>query len=358
MVWHKRRRRCKNRECPAGTVTEQDALIAPPRERLTTRAGRWATRQIGKGRPIKDIAEELGCSWHTVNLSVRRWGEALLEADKKRIGQAEALGLDETLMWKKGRFKTKAWATSIVDTSEGRLLDVVPGRTAAGAVRWIMRRPPSWRAAIRWAVLDLSGSYRAAFDTAVPHARQVADPFHVVKLANGALDDVRRRVQNEVLGHRGRKGDPLYRARKLLVSASERITDGGRSRLRGLLDAGDPYGEVREAWHAKETVRGIYSIPDYKTAAATVEQLAEDLQDPGLPGEVNRLGRTLERWQTQISNWHAARVTNAPTEAANNLMKRVKRAAFGFRNFANYRIRALLYAGKPDWSLLDSLTLA
>ena len=142
------------------------------------------------------------------------------------------------------------------------------------------------------------------------------------------------------------------------MSASERITEGGRSRLRGLLDAGDPYGEVREAWHAKETVRGIYTIPDHKTAAATVEQLAEDLQDPGLPGEVNRLGRTLERWQEQISNWHAARVTNAPTEAANNLMKRVKRAAFGFRNFANYRIRALLYAGKPDWGLLDSLTLA
>ena len=46
----------------------------------------------------------------------------------------------------------------------------------------------------------------------------------------------------------------------------------------------------------------------------------------------------------QISNWHAARVTNAPTEAVNNL---VKRAAFGFTNFANYRIRALLYAGKP-----------
>ncbi len=64
--------------------------------------------------------------------------------------------------------------------------------------------------------------------------------------------------------------------------------------------------------------------------AATVEQLACDLQDPGLPEEVNRLGRTLRRWRTQISNWHTARVTNAATEAANNLIKRVKRAAFGY----------------------------
>ena len=66
--------------------------------------------------------------------------------------------------------------------------------------------------------------------------------------------------------------------------------------------------------------------------------------------------RTIATWRTQISNWHAARVTNAPTEAANNLIKRVKRAAFGFTNFDNYRIRALLYAGKPNWALLETLT--
>ena len=196
-------------------------------------------------------------------------------------------------------------------------------------------------------MLDLSGPYRAAFDAAVPDAAQVADPFHVVRLGNTALDGVRRRVQNQALGHRGHKHDPLYRARKLLVSASENITDNGRTRLRGLLDAGDPYGEVRDAWHAKETLRSIYDIADHTTGAATVAQLAADLQDPGLPPEINRLGRTIWRWRHQISNWHAARVTNAATEAANNLVKRVKRAAFGFTNFANYRIRALLYAGKP-----------
>ena len=44
-----------------------------------------------------------------------------------------------------------------------------------------------------------------------------------------------------------------------------------------------------------------------------------------MPEEINRLGRTIATWRTQISNWHAARVTNAPTEAANNLIKRVKR---------------------------------
>ncbi len=140
-----------------------------------------------------------------------------------------------------------------------------------------------------------------------------------MKLANGALDEVRRRVQNQTLGHRGHKHDPLYRARKLLISASERISDQGRTKLRGLLTAGDPRGEVRNAWHAKETLRGIYGIPDAKLGAATVAEIAREFQDPDLPPEINRLGRTIWNWRAQISNWHAARVSNGPTEAANTM---------------------------------------
>jgi len=74
------------------------------------------------------------------------------------------------------------------------------------------------------------------------------------------------------------------------------------------------------------------------------------------PPTVRSLGRTLLKWKHQIVAWHQAHVTNGPTEAMNNLIKRVKRAAFGFRSFRNYRIRALLYAGKPNWSLLATVT--
>ena len=69
----------------------------------------------------------------------------------------------------------------------------------------------------------MSGPYRVAYDRVLPHARQVADPFHVVRLANRSVDLVRRRVQNETLGHRGRKADPLYRKRRLLTMTQERF---------------------------------------------------------------------------------------------------------------------------------------
>ena len=177
LVWHKRRWRCPRDGCEAGSVTEQAAEIAPPRALLTSRAARWATRQAGRGRPLKDVAAELGCVWHTVNTAVKRWGQALLAADTARISDVEALGLDETLFWRRGRFRAKTWGTSIVDVGRGQLLDIVRGRDAQAPTRWLLRRRREWREGIRWAVLDLSGPYRAAFNAAVPKARQVADPF-------------------------------------------------------------------------------------------------------------------------------------------------------------------------------------
>ncbi len=138
--------------------------------------------------------------------------------------------------------------------------------------------------------------------------------------------------------------------------AHRRVTEHGRTKLRGLLAAGDPRGEVRDAWHAKETLRGIYRIGDHQLALEALNERSRDPRDETFSPELNKLGRTLRTWRTQITNWHRGRVTNGPTEAANNLAKLIKRVSFGTANFDHYRTRVLLYAGKPDWNLLDDLT--
>jgi transposase len=353
--WLKRRWRCLNRDCAMGSWTEANDEIALGDRFVTTRAARWMCRQVGgHGRTVDEVAGD----WHTVNDTVVEWGEALLAADADRINEVRGLGLDETLFNRTGRWRTQAWCTSIVDVARGQLLDVVPGRNAAGPAAWLAEQPEAWLAAIKFGVLDLSGPYRATFDTMLPHAHQIADPFHLVKLANSRVDEVRRRVQNQTLGHRGHKNDPLYRARRLLTKADERLDEKGRSKLLGLLGAGDPQGDVRMAWHSKEVVRSIYDINDHAVAVEFVDRLAIDLQDDSVPPEIRQLGRTIARWATQITNWHRCGLSNGPTEAINNLIKRIKRIGFGFRRFRNYRIRALLYAGKPNWALLDTLTPA
>ncbi len=90
LEWSKRRRRCPDAGCGVGSFAEQDPRIAPVRARLTSRAARWATQQVGRGRTAAGVAEEIGCDWRTVAKEVNRWGEALLEADRDRAGIVEA----------------------------------------------------------------------------------------------------------------------------------------------------------------------------------------------------------------------------------------------------------------------------
>jgi transposase len=355
LVWHKRRWRCPDADCSTGTWTEHAPAIAAPRARVTDRAGRWVTGQVGRdGRSVAEVARQLGCDWHTVMDAVVAYGTPLVE-DPDRIGDVTALGLDETLFARTGVWRTRSWCTSIVDVgAPSQLLDVVEGRTAATASAWIDARPDAWRSSVAWATLDLSGPYRKAFDESLPDATQVADPFHVVKLANSKLDECRRRVQNDTLGHRGRRDDPLYKGRRLLTKAHERLDERGNAKLLGFLEAGDPKGEVRMCWHAKETLRGFYTQPT-EEAEGFLDELIADMVDESMPPEVSSLGRTLRRWRDQLLAWHAAKVSNGPTEAANNLIKRIKRIGFGFRRFAHYRLRVLLYAGRPNWDRLATI---
>jgi len=357
LVWHKHRWVCPDIGCEAGSWTASDSRIAWPRMSLTDRAGRWVTEQVGRyARSVNEIAVELGCDWHTINDTVIAYGTALVDDDPDRFATVQAVGLDEVLFVKLGPYKRQHYSTQIVDVQAGQLLDIVPGRSGKEPTKWLQGQGQAWLDQVRFATLDLSGTYRAVFDAVLPHAVQVADPFHVCKLANTKLDECRRRIQNQTMGHRGRKSDPLYRCRRLLTKADERLDDHGKTKLLGLLAAGDPDGEVATAWRAKEAVRDLYTHTNTELALAWTERLAAELTQPQQPTEVRSLGRTLIRWKSQIVAWHTAHVSNGPTEAINNLVKRVKRAAFGFTSFRNYRIRSLLYAGKPNWDLIATIT--
>lgn len=356
LVWHKYRWQCPDASCSATSWIQADDRIGFPRMALTDRAGRWACEQVGRyARSINEIAKELGCDWHTINNAVNAYGTALID-HPDRFSVVEALGLDEVLFVRTGEYRRQDFSTQFVDVRAGQLLDVVPGRSAKAPSAWLAAQDQDWLDQVQWATLDMSGTYRSVLDTMLPDAVQVADPFHVCKHANTKLDQCRRRVQNATMGHRGRKNDPLYRCRRLLTKADDRLSESGTSKLLGLLAAGDPDGDVATAWRAKEAVRDIYTHTNAALAMEWTERLATELTRPDQPIEVRSLGRTLKRWKHQIVAWHQAHVTNGPTEAVNNLIKRVKRAAFGFTSFRNYRIRSLLYAGKPNWDLLPTIT--
>ncbi len=195
---------------------------------------------------------------------------------------------------------------------------------------------------------DLAESYRAGLAGRLDHAIRVADPFHVVRLANRCLDQVRRRVQNQTLGHRGLRRDPLYRIRKLMLTGAERLEGPGLDRMLLGIRAGDPDDEVLGAWLAKESVRDVYLSEDPADARLLLDKAIEGCHtDP--VAEIKSLGRTLARWRTEVLAHHTTGASNGPTEGLNLLIKKVKRAGHGFRSFANYRLRILLHAGGVNW---------
>jgi transposase len=215
----------------------------------------------------------------------------------------------------------------------------------------------AWKERIRFGALDMSATYAAVYSVMLPKANQVVDPFHLIALANRCLDGVRRRVQTEQLGHRGRRDDPLYRARRVLLMGEEKLDAEAAARLASLLELGDPNAEVAIAYRIKERLRDFYRTGDPVEARRMLEELQTHCLKRAMPSEVQKLGRTIRAWFDKICNYHLAKVSNGPTESLNNLIKRIKRIGFGFRNFENYRIRALLYAGRPNWRVLGSIVV-
>jgi transposase len=202
----------------------------------------------------------------------------------------------------------------------------------------------------------MSATYAAVYTVTLPKAAQVVDTFHLISLANRSLDATRRRVQIEQLGHRGRRDDPLYRARRLLLIGEEKLKDEASERLSSLLELGDPGAEVAIAYRVKERRSDFYRTGDPDEAKAMLAELQAHCTKKAMPPEIQKLGRNIKKWFDKIANLHLARVSNGPTESLNNLIKRIKRIGFGFRNFENYRIRALLYAGKPNWRARSSFS--
>lgn len=347
VVWVKRVWRCVERRCPVRTWTETSEAIRP-RASLTERARAEACRRVGRdGHSVAQVAAEFAVSWATVMAAVVDYGTPLVD-DPARLAEVSALGVDETaFLAANGKHHTE-FVTGMVNVTGSRLLDVVQGRSGTVLCQWINAQPQSWRDGISVAALDPFRGYATALRTSLPHATRVLDAFHVTRLGFAAVDDVRRRVQQEDLGHRGRKGDPLYSIRRLLRRGHEHLTDVAWDRLLTGLDVGDVDGHVAAAWIAAQDLRLIYRAKTRDDAQRRLHRWLVHCADSGVP-ELHRLASTIDGWRAELlAYFDTGGVSNGPTEAMNLLIKKIKRTGHGFRNFDNYRLRLLLHCG-VDW---------
>jgi transposase len=352
LVWVKRRWRCREPGCDARTWTETDAAMAA-RVLLTRRAAVEVTVMVGRdARPVAEQARRFSVAWGTIHDAVEEFGRPLVD-DPTRVGPVRQLGVDETSFKAANPTHTTVYVTGLIDLDRRIVIDLVEGRQGPDLRRWLLAQPAGWVRGVRVVATDLTDAYRSGMTGLLDHARKVADPFHVVRVAQRCLDAVRRRVQNETLGHRGRKDDPLYKVRKVLLTGDERLTDRGRSRLLEGLRLGDPHDEVLGGWLAKEMVRDVYLTDKTNLATVLLGRTIRACLADDVP-EVQALGRTLRKWWTEILNHHRTGASNGPTEGLNLCIKKVKRAGHGYHCFDHYRLRVLLHAGGCNWDQLTT----
>jgi transposase len=224
---------------------------------------------------------------------------------------------------------------------------MVEGRSKAAFKTWLAARPWAWRDAVEVVAMDGFTGFKTATAEELPDAVAVMDPFHAVRLAGDALDSCRRRVQQELHGHRGLAGDPLYRARRTLHTGAALLTDRQRDRLVALFAVAE-HVEVEATWGICQRMIAAYRDPDRGRARAAMTALIDCLR-AGVPAaltELRRLGRTLHRRAGDVlAYFDRPRTSNGPTEALNGRLEHLRGSALGFRNLTNYITRSLLETG-------------
>ena len=347
--------RLRRFRCPGcAHVWRQDAdAAAEPRGRLSRRAVRWALEAlVVQHLTVARIAEALAVSWHTANTAVLAEGQRLLIEDPTRFDGVRVLGVDEHV-WRHTRRGDK-FVTVIIDltpirdgTGPARLLDMVPGRSKQVFKTWLAERPDAWRAGVEVVAMDGFTGFKTAAAEEVPDAVAVMDPFHVVRLGADAMDRCRRRVQQDLHGHRGRTGDPLYRGRRTLHTGIDLLTDRQQARIEALF-AGDEHVEVEATWGVYQQMIAAYRHPDRTQGRTLMEHLIASVSS-GVPAalrEVITLGRTLkQRAADVLAYFDRPGTSNGPTEAINGRLEHLRGSALGFRNLAHYIARSLLETG-------------
>ncbi|GAA3669008.1 hypothetical protein GCM10022202_33860 [Microbacterium marinilacus] len=206
-----------------------------------SRAGmRWAVEALVIDHlTVSRVTAGLGVSWHTANNAVLAEGRRVLIDDPARFDGVGVIGVDEHV-WRHTRLGDK-YVTVIIDltpvrdkTGPSRLLDMVEGRSKVVLKSWLAGRPRAWRDGVEVVAMDGFTGFKTAAAEELPKATAVMDPFHVVRLAGDALDVCRRRVQQHLHGRRGRRSDPLYKARRTLHTGAGLLTDRQRARLEAL----------------------------------------------------------------------------------------------------------------------------
>jgi transposase len=312
VLLHLRKRRFSCRPCRR-PFTEPVPGIRK-RGRVTERYRRsvlWACETFSD---LKAVRHQYRCSAGFVYKNL--YAQLELQRRHRQYPWPSAVGIDEHFFGKDRLRGFRRFASVLVDLKNHRVMELVDGRH--GAVLEASLADIPGREHVRFVVLDMSDAFRSFARRFFPDARLVADKFHVLRLLHPALSRRRKAIP----------GDANSAAvRRLLLHSAAKLDFFRRIALRRWLDL---HPELCELYRTRGAGR----------AARALDGLVARFAASALP-ELNTLARTLARWRSEVLAYFDTGLTNGMTEGFNNKAKLVKRRAFGYRSFQNYRLRLL-----------------
>jgi transposase len=325
-------------------VMQLPTAIARAKARCTKRFERWLF-VLTRTMPVSEVAKVTGVGWETVRDAEIRYIRGLLA--KRDLEGIEDLGIDE-VSEKSGH----RYLTLVTDIRQRRVIWVGKGRDRKALKRFFRWFGPKRTRRLKRFVIDMHEPYEQEIRASCPRARIVFDHFHLAKILHQAVDDLRRRLQRELPpeGRRFLKGQ-----RYLLLKAKESLTSKQKVRLEELLAVNEP---LSTAYILKEDFRTIFSEMSQSGAAIALREWKERVRRSRIPELIHFLG-TMARHRYGIQNYFRHRISNGLSEGFNNVVKTIKKVAYGFRDSHYFGLKILRQCGRLEgedpWSPYDPL---
>lgn len=315
--------------CPTCRVVRQVHLRFADARRSYSRGFERYALDLLRHMTIKDVAEWLGVGWDMVKDIQKRYLHRRYA--KPKLSNLALIAIDEIAFGKGQRF-----LSIVLDLVRGRIVFVGEGRDRE-ALEPFFRRLRQSHAIIDAVATDMWGPYIEVVHAHLPKATLVFDAFHVVKLMNEKLSEIRRELQRELKGTV--EGDVLKDLRWILLRNREKLKNrpAERKRLERALKVNKP---LALGYYLKEELRLFWKQGTKANAETYLDAWLARARATGIP-ILKRFAKTLDKRREGLLAWYDYPISTGPLEGVNTKIKLVKRMAYGYRDREFFKLRML-----------------
>jgi transposase len=316
-------------ECRAcGAVRQVAVPFADPRRSYTRSFERYVL-ELSRRMTIPDVAHHLDVGWDMVKDIPKR--DLSRRYAKPKLKHLRALAIDEIAVARGHRY-----LTVVLDLDSGAVVFVGDGKGADALKPFWKRLRPSG-AVIEAVAMDMSGGYRSAVRANLPEAAIVFDRFHVVKLFNDKLSDLRRQLYREATDVQHKA--VLKGTRWLLLKNAENLDPekDEKARLKEALKLNEP---LAVAYYLKEDLRRFWEQPGKHFATTFLDGWIRRAEASGIR-ILQQMAKTLAAHRSGLLAYYDVMISSGPMEGTNNKIKTMKRRAYGFRDREFFKLKIL-----------------